>query len=155
MPISALNAPNVYAQSTDVAFFFLLTLTHKGSHPTYLVNNMEPVVSRGIEFQPYPFSLILPNDDTSRTPTVKITVDNVDRSLTEEIRALIEPPLVTVELVSSMFPDIVERQIDYLKVRDVVYDAMRVDFTLEIQNIMARKFPCDYYTPDQFVDLFY
>ena len=155
MPISTENAPYIYSPSTDAAFFFLLTVWTPGQDEIRLVNNLEPFVSRGMTFEPYPFALTLPNDDTTKTPTVTITIDNVDRLLVQMIRELDEAPLVKVELVSNKFPDLVEREIDYLRVRSVEYDAFRITFTLEIQNIMARQFPEGSYDPVQFPDLFY
>lgn len=155
MPISPQNARFIYDPSTDAAFWFLLTVWTPGDPPVYLVNNMEAVTSRGIEYMAYPFSLTLPNDDTTKTPTVSITIDNVDRRLVELIRGLPTAPNVKVELVTSKFPDLVEREIDYLKVRSVEYNAMSITFTLEIQNVMARQFPEGSYDPVQFADLFY
>ena len=155
MPISSSNAPHVFNPSTDAAFFFLLTIWTDGEEPVYLVNNLEPVTSRGQEFLPYPFSLTLPNDDTTKTPTVQIVIDNVDQRLIDLIRNLPSAPNVNVELITSKFPDLVERSIDYLKVRSVEYDAFRISFTLEIQNILARQFPSGSYNAVQFPDLFY
>lgn len=154
MPITPQNAPFVNASATDAAFFFLLTISD-ARETIRLVNNLEDVVSRGVTYMAYPFALILPNDDTQKTPTVSITVDNVDRRLIEMIRGLPQSPNVTVELVTSKFPDIVEREIDYLQVRSVEYDAFRITFTLEIKNILARKFPEGSYDPVQMPDLFY
>lgn len=155
MPISSQNARYIYDPSTDAAFFFLLTIWTQGEDPILLVNNFEPVTSRGQTFQPYPFSLTLPNDDTTKTPTVTIVIDNVDRLLVEMVRGLPSAPNVKVELITSKFPDLVEREIDYLKVRSVEYDAFRITFTLEIQNVMARQFPEGSYDPVQYPDLFY
>jgi hypothetical protein len=155
MPISPQNARYIYAPSTDAAFWFLLTVWTPGDPEIRLVNNLEPVVSRGLTFEPYPFSLVLPNDDSTKTPTVTITIDNVDRRLVELIRGLPTAPNVKVELITSKFPDLVEREIDYLKVRNVEYNAMSIQFTLEIQNVMARQFPAGSYDPVQFSDLFY
>ena len=155
MPISTQNAPALNASSTDVAFFFLLTVSDGVNPDIRLVNNNEDVVSRGQTFMAYPFSLVLPDDDTTRAPTCKITVDNVDLRLIEMIRALPDAPTVKVELVTSAYPDLVEREIDYLKVRSVDYDALAIQFTLEIQNILARKFPEGSYDPIQVGDLFY
>jgi len=155
MPISPQNARHIFDPSTDAAFWFLLTVWTPGDPEILLVNNLEPVVSRGKTYQPYPFSLVLPNDDTTKTPTVSITIDNVDRRLMELIRGLPTAPNVKVELITSKFPDLVEREIDYLKVRAVEYNAMSIQFTLEIQNVMARQFPAGSYDPVQFADLFY
>lgn len=155
MPISSSNARYINDPTTDAAFFFLLTITSESEPPIYLVNNLEAVTSRGISFQPYPFALTLPNDDTTKSPTVQIVVDNVDQRLVELVRSMPSAPSVKVELITSKFPDLVEREIDYLKIRSVEYDAFTIKFTLEIQNILARKYPEGSYDPIQFPDLFY
>lgn len=155
MPISPVTARIINASSTDAAFLYLLTITPYGEEPIYLVNNLEPVTSRGITYQPYPFSMILPADDSSRIPAVTITIDNVDKLLIEAIRGQLRPPSIKLELITTMDPDNPEKVLDFLELRDVTYDAMTIQGTLAVANIMSQSWPKERYDPVSFPDIFY
>ena len=153
--VSATAIAAVNASSTDVAFWFLLTITPGAGSPIRFVNNRENVTSRGNEFLAYPFSVVLPTDDDQRVPTVRLTIDNVDRAIVEAIRAQSTPPLVKLEVVTSTYPDIVEKTLDFLNLRSVDYDAMAISGTLEARGILNQRFPRENYTAGVFPGLFY
>ncbi len=72
-------SPEMYDVTTDAAFFVLLTITSAdGSDVSRLVNNNEPVTSRGEVFEPYPFSIVMPIDDPDQQPQATLNIDNVD-----------------------------------------------------------------------------
>jgi hypothetical protein len=156
MPISAANTPSVFASSTDTAWFFLLTITPAGGGTIInLVNNNEPVTSNGVIYQPYPFSLTLPLDTGDKIPQITLTIDNVDQSLTDAVRELELAPAMRIQLVTSAFPDLVEKDLNFLKLRNVSYDAMQITGTLEVSSIWARKFPAEITDPTKYPSLFY
>ena len=147
-------APAINLQETDIAFLHLLTIT-TGTDIIRVVNNNEEIVSRGETFAPYAFSLTLPISDGERQPELDLTIDNVDQSLTEAIRALLEPPTIKFEMILSNAPDVVERTIDFLRADFISYDALAIQFKLRPDNIMGRKFPSSRYTPAVYPDIFY
>jgi hypothetical protein len=153
--VTAAAITAINASSTDVAFWFLLTITPGSGAPIRFVNNRENVTSRGDEFLAYPFSVVLPTDDDQRVPTVRLTIDNVDRAIIEAIRAQSTPPTVKIEVVTSTYPDIVEKTIDFLYLRSVDYDAMAITGTLEARGILNQRFPRENYTAGVFPGLFY
>lgn len=155
MPVSSVTAKVINASMTDVAFLYLLTITPYGGEPIYLVNNLEEVNSRGKKYLPYPFSMQLPADDTTRIPSVTLTIDNVDRLLVQSIRAQLQPPSIKVELITTLDPDNPEKVLDFLELRDVSYDASTIQGTLVVSNIMSQRFPKESYDPVSFPDLFY
>lgn len=146
--------PTINLLETNAAILHLLTITAKAD-VIRLVNNNEPVTSRGEVFQPYPFSLILPVADGERQQELELVIDHVDRRLTKAIRELLTPPLVKFEMIISVTPDVVERTIDFLRADIIAYNSMTIDFTLRHDNIMGRKFPSSKYTPARYPDLFY
>jgi hypothetical protein len=154
MPISAQNTPSLLGTSTDVVWMYLLTITANGSPPLYLVNNNEPVTSRGIEYLPYPFALVLPQDFGDQLPQVQISIDNISLEIVEFIRSELTPPGIKVELVTSAYPDIVEKSLDFLQLRDVTYDAMAITGTLEVVNVLNTRFPAETYDPTRYPALF-
>lgn len=153
--VSPVTAKIINASYTDAAFLFLLTVTPTGEPPIYLVNNLEEVVSRGIKYLPYAFSITLPNNDTTKTPSVQLAIDNVDKRLINAIRETKRPPRIKLELITTYEPDSPEKTLDFLELRDVQYTAQNIVMTLAIVNVMSRSFPKSSYDPVQFPDLFY
>ncbi len=156
MPVNQLNVPAINASASNTAWFFLLTIIPaSGSETIYLVNNNEKVVSNGIEYMPFPFSLTLPLDTGDKIPSITLTIDNVDQMLVNAIRELELAPTIRIQLVTSAFPDLVEKDLDFLKLRNVTYDAMSITGTLEVASVWARKFPSESVDPVHFPALFY
>lgn len=156
MPISAQNTPALNASSSNTAWFFLLTITPaSGGAPINVVNNNESITSNGVTYQPYPFTLTLPLDTGDKIPQITLTIDNVDQLLTDAVRELELAPSIRVQLVTSSFPDLVEKDLDFLKLRNVSYDAMSITGTLEVASVWARKFPGEVIDPVKYPSLFY
>jgi hypothetical protein len=156
MPLSPINTPAINASSTNTAFFFLLTISPpSGTEKIHLVNNIEPVVSNQVVYQPYPFTMTLPLDTGDKIPTIQLTIDNVDQTLTNAIRELEEAPTIRVQLVTSDFPDLVEKDLNFLQLRNVNYDAMTITATLEVASVWARKFPSETVDPVHYPSLFF
>lgn len=148
--------PAIYEPDLDDAFLVLLTVTVPDlSDTAYIVNNLEDVVSRGNTYLAYPFSITLPSELEDEQPRVEIVIDNVDRRITEFIRAQLEPPLFKIEVVLASSPDTVERTVDYLTLSDVEYDAATVKATLTPADLLSLPAIDHYYDATQFPDLLY
>lgn len=152
--MNSLNIPSTNASATDVAWLFLLTLTLPGLTALRVCNNNEPFVSRGQTFEPFPFRVTLPSDDSDQLPKVKLEIANVSGEIIEFIRTSRIAPTVVVELVTSAYPDIVEKQLSFLKLTSVTYDAMTVEGSLDMDNFLTQKFPSEGYTPVPFPALY-
>lgn len=154
MPVQPQNVPAALASSSEVAWLALLTVTATGYPPLYVVNNAEPVVSRGITFEPYPFTLELPADDSESAPTVTLVISNLDAAIIEFVRGQAVPPSVAIELVTSAFPDVVEKSLTFLKLVNVSYDAMVVNARLDVEDFLSQRFPAEAYVPALYPALF-
>ena len=148
------NQADIQATSSSVAWLFLLTIEALGKPPLYLVNNNEVFVSNGIEYQPFPFALTLPSDTGDKLPKIQLVISNISNEIIEAIRAQSIPPTLTVELVSSAYPDIVEKRLDFLTLRNVSYDATTITADLEVINVMSSGFPAEVYDPVHYPGLF-
>ena len=156
MTIDARNVSDVMASSSNSAWFFLLTITPaSGTEVIRLVNNNEPVESNGLKYMPYPFTLTLPLDTGDKIPQITLTIDNVDQSLVDAVRELELAPSIRVQLITSAFPDLVEKDLDFLRLRNVSYNAMTITGVLEVASIWARRFPAEVVDPVQYPSLFY
>lgn len=154
MPVSAYNIKAALETSSEVAWLFLLTITQIGQPPLYVVNNNEPIVSRGITYAPFPFSVTLPPDDSESLPKVSLVLQNVDSSIIEYVRQQLTPPDIRIELVTTAYPDFVETSLNFLKLTSVTYDAIQISGSLNVDNFLAQRFPAEAYLPPQFPGLF-
>jgi len=152
--VDAVNVPSLLATATPVVWLALLRITAPGETPVALVNNSEPVTSRGLVYQPFPFAITLPADDSETLPRVTLSLSNVDQLLVEYIRGAVEPPKIEVELITSAYPDTVEKALTFLKLVDVSYDAITISGTLTLDNFLTQAFPAEAYTPPYFPALF-
>lgn len=155
MPLSSQNTPHALESTSEVAWFVLLTITPVGNPVIRFVNNTEKVISRGQEFIPYPFDIVLPQDDGETLPRVTIRIDNLSGEILTAIRKQEQAPAVKLEVVTSAYPDIVEKSLDFLSLRSVSYDSLVVEGSLEVTNILNMKFPKSRYLAVEFPALFY
>src|SRR5579885_2175455 len=78
----------VNAQETGEVFLLLLTLDHDElAAPIRVVNNTVDIVSRGNTYIAYPFQLELPAEDADQISSVRLSIDNVDRTIVQSLRA--------------------------------------------------------------------
>lgn len=152
--MNVVNVPSTNASATEVAWLFLLTLTMPGLTPLRVCNNNVPFVSRGQTYEPFPFRVTLPSDDSDQLPKVKLEIANVSGEIIEFIRTSRDAPTIVVELVTSAYPDVVEKQLSFLKLTSVTYDAMTVEGSLDMDNFLSQKFPSEGYTPVPFPAIF-
>lgn len=148
------NIPPALASSSEVAWLVLLTITAAGLPPLYVVNNSVEIISRGITFQPYPFTVTLPADDSEALPSVTLVISNVDDAIITFVRGQAVAPAIALEVVTSAYPDTVEKSLTFLKLVNVSYDAMIVTGTLNVDDFLGQGFPAEAYVPPQFPGLF-
>lgn len=149
-------APQIYASSVDDAALVLMTVeSADGSGISRFVNNNEDIVSRGETFMAYAFEVILPNHTEAETPVAELIIDNVDRRITDFVRQLLEPPKFKIEVIWSSAPDVVERTVDFLTLRDVEYDAMTISGKLVPLDPLSLPAIDSIYAGVEFPDLVY
>lgn len=142
----------------DDAFLWLLTIhDYENNAVLRAVNNLEPVVSRGVKFEAFPFDIQLPPDDGQKLQNVRISFANVTREATEIVRQYSpdKPPMVVLELVLSSNPDRVEKQLDFLTLTSATYDALTITFTLASTFVFNRKTCLAIYNSEEFPGMFY
>lgn len=155
MPVTPQNVPAALASSSPVAWLCLLAIwTGTGDDVLRVVNNSEPIVSRGFVFEPYPFTVELPTDDSESMPSVTLVISNLDAAIVEFIRGQATAPTIWIELVTSQFPDVVEKSLTFLRLVNVTYDAMVVSGRLDVDDFLSQRFPGEGYVPSLFPALF-
>lgn len=157
MALQPSTIPYAQASSSDIVFLALLTFSlpsRPDIEPLYVVNNTVNIVSRGIEYQAYPFTLVLPGDEQDKLPQVTLRLDNVAREILAWIRGFPEAPQLLLEIITNVNYDVVERSVGFLRLQNVDYDTFTIQGTLVVDNVLSRRFPADTYDPVQFPGLF-
>src|SRR5262245_58260366 len=144
------------AEVENAALLALVTISHAGTPEFRVVNNTEPVVSRGNTFYPWAFEFALPQATLDRTPEVEFTIDNVTQALIDLLRAAEEPPEFLLEIVVSDTPDVVEVAAAGLFLSSVTWDKQVISGKLQLDDVFGQSFPSHHasYDPRQFPGLF-
>lgn len=139
----AINAP-----STGEIFLVLLTLSHALLPSSlYFVNNYANVVSNGITYIAWPFDIPLPELGGDALPQLTLTIDNVDRSIADSIKAITTPIDVTLQWVLASSPNVIEGGPLYFRLRGVEIDMTTIQGTLMFEDLLNEPFPYETYVP--------
>ena len=136
------------ATETGEVFLTLLTLEHSDlSEPIRGVCDTQDIVSRGETFIGCPFSFDLPADDGESVPRVMVRIDNVDREIVRNLRAISTPPTVTMEIVLASSPDLVEAGPFVMTLKSATYDALVIEGELGFEETLSAAYPADIFSP--------
>lgn len=139
---------------SDAVFLWLLTLQNQDIAPIFVVNNNENITSNGQEFIAYPFELVLFDSDGDKLPTMRLSIDNVDRDFLELIIGTTSEITVTADLIEASQPDVIEMSVDGMSLHHVNATANTISGTLVIQNILNTRYPRDVMSRDQYSGLY-
>lgn len=147
---------SLFAAETDKVWLVLLTIDHVSlATPIRVVRDERDLVSRGNTFVGFPFDIDLPLDAAGQVSSVPLSIDNVDRTITDAIRAMgSDACSITLEVVVHDSPDVVEAGPFLMTMVEVDGDAMRITGTLSFENILAEPFPARSFTPASHPGLF-
>lgn len=107
--LSPAAAQSIIAQSTDEIWICALTITHPSMESIRIVNDSVSMQRATGLYQPWAFECVLPDDDDSANPSLTLTIDNVDRNISSQLRSISgEPPKCYFEVVLVSDPDHVE-----------------------------------------------
>jgi hypothetical protein len=153
--VSSLTRQALYAAETGEAFLILLTFSHADLPvPIRVTSDAVTTASRGNSFAPFPFDLVLPDDQDNRAPRARLVIDNIDRQIVQAVRSLSSAPTMLIEIIRAASPDTVEAQFVDFKLTNVSYDAQRVEGVLTIEDFTAEPFPAASFSPGLFPGLF-
>ena len=137
-----IDKESLYKESLDAAYLILVDINHESlSEPHRIVKNPEEIVFGSNSYSPYPFSAELPGDNGESPGVGKLTVSNVDYTISNLIRSITSPISVDIRVVLST--DLNDVQVEYLglKGRSVPYDANTITFELSYEDVLNAGFP--------------
>lgn len=162
--VSAAARQAVYEQETGEVFVILLTIDHPNftqpimvsSDPTQLlpISNVRGTISRGNEYPFLPFTIDLPNQDDTGIAKARISIDNIDRTMVNAVRTANSALSVTVEIVLSSSPDIIEVSIPDFRIDHVTYDSMTISGDLSVEYYDLEPYSKLRFTPSNFPGMF-
>lgn len=145
----------VYAQESDDALIICLTLDHDDFTIPIRVNSSgEDQMSRGDVFYWFPFYFIAPSISENTIMQAQLEIDNVDRSITEELRQIQTSPTVLVEFVLESDLDTVEFTwpLFYLDNTQTTRDT--ISGVLNVKTLANVGFPYHRFVPSYFPGLY-
>lgn len=144
-----------FAQETDDAIIPLVTIEHPGMEDTLraALNGVD-IVSRGNTFYAYPFDIIVPDDSGDRPPQASLTIDNIDRRITEIIESTIEPCTISIEIIRSSDPETVEAAWYGLSLKEVKYNQLTISGNLLYEDFVRESYPSGSFSPAYFPGMY-
>lgn len=135
-------AEELAAEHVASAWLVLVTLEHPDLEaPLRFSSDAVDTVSQGHTFSPMPFRITLPDDVEARAPRAQLQVDNTSQEVIAALRGLVEPLAVTLQIVRSSAPDVVEREWQGLEWRASSYDVAAVSGALGVDDMASEEFP--------------
>ncbi|TPG50672.1 DUF1833 domain-containing protein [Rhodanobacter glycinis] len=151
--VNALRA--MLAQETAEVFLCCITITHPAIVTQRLVNNPQALVRSAGTYTPCPMQMTLPAQRSDQIPQVNLVIDNVDRTVLEQIRTVAGIPQVTMEVVLASSPDVVEAGPFDFSLLVAAYDVMVLTGTIGYaDDVLNQKVPAMEYTPTNSPGLF-
>lgn len=154
-PLSSTALQALFAQDTEQAFLLLVKFFSPQTSETYrCALNTEDVLSNGFNFVATYFEVSLPEISDAAPAGCQISVDNVDRRLVGMLRAITQPLQVTLQVVLSGTPDVVEMEYTDLILREATWDVSKIHGKLVSEDPLNQVFPGHLYEPRTFEGLF-
>ena len=157
MPLSASAIAKLQNEIVDVAFLWLVTISHADlPTPLRMVRDYVPLTSRGNVFTPYPHMDIgFPSDTEDQPPRQTIVLEDVAQIFTPALRALATttPPILLIELVMEGEPNTVQDSWT-AEIREAQGDGISIEAELRTDAILGVGAPTISYTPSLFPGMF-
>lgn len=154
--VSAAFKKAAFAGETGEAFLLLVTIDHPSlADPLRATSDAVETASNGEAFLPYPFQIELAPEGEDAAPRIRLSIDNVDRTIVTVIRdAGLTAPTVTVQVVLGSDPDTIEAEFPDFRLRQADYNALTVEGELALEDFTTLPYPALTYTPSRFPGLF-
>lgn len=157
-PLSSALKMAMHAQQTGETLLAITKISHASilNGPLRLVNDLQDFVSNGQTYTALPFQVTLPAVGEEGRPTVRLVVDNVDRSMVAAIRGIppSSPPTVQIDVVLASQPDVSEISFPDLSLRNVDYDQFVIEGELALDEDDREPIPYQSFSPQLFPGLF-
>jgi len=112
------------------------------------------VRSRNNDFIFLPLEISLPSEDEAQAPKCSLVLNDVSRYAIPIVRTIVGPPKITMELVLSSSPDVVEASFAGFYINSFTYNAESVTAELAMIDYEREPFPQHNFSPAYFPGMF-
>ena len=157
----------MFSPDGDDTLAVLLTITGVGiTTPIRLTDNYTErlsatdddviygIRSRGNDYVFLPFQIILPSEEADSAPRCQITLNDVTRYLTPTIRLATTALNVSIELILTKTPDVLEISFPGFLMSGIKYNANSIIADLNVESLAVEPFPAHTFTPSYFPGLY-
>lgn len=153
--LSPTATASALAAQTPEVWLTCLTISAPGMSTIRITNNSEQVVRAVGNFQPYAFEGELPEDSEDWNGTVQLRIDNVDRTVSRQIREQAGIPTCRIEVVLASSPNTVELGPFDFSVLSAEMDETSLVLSLGYaEDFLNQAVPAQSYTPADSPGLF-
>lgn len=136
------------SRETDEVFLVTMRISHSSFPTIRIVNNTQSITKSDGIYQPFPFSIVLPNDTEEQVPQMQVQFDNIDEMITDAVRTVSGRPNCSFEVVLASSPNTVEAGPYNFTIMSAQYDAKTVSCTLGFEeDILNQAVPKGVYNP--------
>ena len=157
-PLSLAFRQSTFTQETGEAFLSICSISHPSilNGPLRVVNDLQDITSVSNVYTAFPFQVILPSDGVDERPRVKLSLDNIDRSIVIAIRSIPpgDPPMVQIDIVLASQPDVIDISFPGLTLRNVEYDQFVIEGDLVLDEDDREPIPWQTFSPQLAPGLF-
>jgi len=157
MSLSANAVQAALAPETSEVYLVLAEISHSTIQtPMRFVNNTENITHSGQSYQACGFKFIPPNSSSDNGSPSRVTIDNIDRYIMEQIELIpnSEPMEIAFKVVLASSPDTVEWESGRLYLKNISADVQQITGDLYDVYISDRILPGLSFTPFDFPGLF-
>ncbi len=148
----AASAGNKVAAAASISNTSLINgIGTTGAGALVTVNTVTTLVGNYIFL---PIEVTLPGEDSQSLPQASITIYDVTQIVMPKLRELTGPPDVTLQIVLSTTPDILEADFYGLKLSSVTYNKDTITAQLTVESLEQEPFPSHTFLPSTFPGLF-
>lgn len=138
----------IIARESSESFLALMQIAGPGLEPIRVINNTDAVTRNGEVYEPWSFDGDPPEDGAQQSQPVTLTVDNIDREVTDRLRNYQGVPRCEILWVMASQPD----RAVYGPFEFVIQQARADEMTIELQlgheeDILNQGFPGQLYGP--------
>lgn len=155
MSVSTAFRDSAYKQEATDVVIPLLTINHASlAAPIRVAFNNENITSNGDVYVGTFFGLTLPIDEPEAGPRASIEIDNVSQEIVQAVRSITTPASVTIQVVRSTAPDVVEVSYSGMDMTNVSYDVQKVSGELTFESFLEEPYPYARFDPARFPGAF-
>lgn len=143
---TALN--ELMAQESTDTFHELIQIDYPTlTSPIRVTNNGEDVLSNGNTYTSCPFTIEAPADEDNFITELRLSIENVSRTLIPIIRETEGTPTCSYKIVLDSDKNTEEINLDNFELQDVDYDAFLVTAKFGEESFLTESYPGNIFSP--------